>query len=209
VTPFAAIVGGGGAGFLGAALAHVLTTAADRLGSEAWLRGPYGPQFFNVALYTGAFYAAIGAAAGKPGRGRAWGALLGFLGPFLGIALTMAVLSHYAGWGMPRGTHAGTPQWEWAVILIYTLSIWGTIAALGALAGRAARWRGAVAAVLGSLAGYGVLAALLRLFPAYGRSPWNPLSFIPSPVNLTDGLLSGAGLCLALALDELWKRRTS
>ena len=30
MTPFAAIVGGGGAGFFGAALAHVLSTAADR-----------------------------------------------------------------------------------------------------------------------------------------------------------------------------------
>ncbi len=205
MTPFAAIVGGGGAGVLGAALAHILTTLADRLGSEAWLRGPYGPQFFNVALYTGVFYAAIGAAAGR----RASTALLGLLGPFLGMILPLAALTRYPGWGMPQGARGTTPQWEIAVVLVYSAAIWATIAGLGVLAGRTTRPRGAAAAVLGSLAAYAVLAGLLKLFPDYGRSPWNPLSLIPSPVNLLDGLLSGAGLCLALTLDELWKRRTS
>lgn len=196
MTPFASVVSGGLAGLFGAALAHVLTTLADRLGAEAWLRGPYGPQFFPIALYTAVFYAAIGAAAGR----RAAAALAGLLGPLLGIAATLALLTRYSGWGMPRGL-PGTPQWQLAVTVIYGISIWGTIAVLGVVSARKARWRGALAAVGGSLCAYGALALILVLFPAYGKSPWNPVSLIPSPVNLLDGLLSGIGLCLALSLD--------
>lgn len=197
MTPFSAVVSGGLAGVLGAALAHILTTLADRLGAEAWLRGPYGPQFFPIALYTAVFYAAIGAAA----RRRASTALAGFLGPMLGIAGSLAALTRYSGWGMPRGL-PGTPQWQLAVTVIYGIAIWGTIAILGALAARRARWRGALASVAGSLCAYGALALILTLVPSYGKNPWNPVSFIPSPVNLLDGLLSGIGLCLALSLDE-------
>lgn len=204
MTPFAAIVTGGLAGSLGAALAHVLTTLADRFGAEGWLRGPYGPQFFPIALYTSLFYAAIGAAAGR----RAGTAAAGFLGPLLGIAGLLAGLTRYSGWGMPRGL-GGTPQWQLAVTVIYSVAIWGTIAALGMLAGRTARWRGALAAVVGSLCAYGALTLILAAVPSYAKNPWNPVSFIPSPVNLLDGLLSGVGLCLALSLDERIDRRTS
>lgn len=204
VTPFSAVVGGALSGLLGAALAHVLTTLADRAGAEGWLRGPYGPQFMPIALYTAVFYAAIGAAAGR----RAGTALLGLLGPLIGVAGAMAILTRYPGWGMPRGL-PGTFQWDNAVKIVYVASIWGTIAALGAAAGRTARWRGALAAVAGTLAAYGLLAFLLWAAPAYGKSPWNPVSLIPSPVNLLDGLLSGAGLCLFLSLDERLDRRPS
>ncbi|MBI4060533.1 MAG: hypothetical protein HY403_03800 [Elusimicrobia bacterium] len=201
MSPFAAIVGGGAAGFFGSALAHVLSVCADRAGAEDFLRGPYGPQFFLIALYTAVFYAAIGAAAGR----RAATALAGFFGPLLGIALTMAALTRRSGWGMPRGL-GGTPQWQLAVVLVYTAAVWGTIAALGALSSGTTRVRGAFAAVLGSLAGYGSLVMLLRAAPSYAAVRWNPVSFLPSPVNLMDGLLSGAGLCLALSLDaKLWR----
>lgn len=202
--PFSAVVGGGLAGFFGAALAHVLTTLADRAGSEAWLRGPFGPQFFNVALYTGVFYAAIGAAAGR----RARTAALGFSGTFFGILFPMFVLTRYGGWGMPRSSVAVTPQWRLAVVVVYILSIWGTIAAVGAEAGATTRRRGALAAVLGSLGGYAVLALLLKLFSSWAASPWTATSLIPPPVNLLDGLLSGAGLCLGLSLDRRFSRRT-
>lgn len=196
MTPFAAVVTGGLAGFFGAALAHVVTTLADRLGAEGWLRGLYGPQFFPIALYTAVFYAAIGAAAGR----RAGTALAGLLGPLLGIAGVLTALTRYSGWGMPRGL-PGTPQWQLAVTLVYGVAIWGTIALLGILAGRTTRWRGALAAVAGSLVSYGALSLILAAVPSYGKNPWNPVSFIPSPVNLLDGLLSGIGLCLALSLD--------
>ena len=197
MTPFAAVVAGGLAGSLGAALAHVLTTLADRFGAEGWLRGPYGPQFFPIALYTAVFYAAIGAAAGR----KAGTALAGLLGPLLGVAGVLAALTRYSGWGMPRGL-PGTPQWQLAVTVVYGVAIWGTIAVLGIMAGRTARWRGALTAVVGSLCAYGALTLILAAAPSYGKSPWNPVSFIPSPVNLLDGLLSGVGLCLALSLDE-------
>ncbi|MEK7384722.1 MAG: hypothetical protein AAB262_15765 [Elusimicrobiota bacterium] len=203
MTPFAAVVTGGLAGLLGAALAHMLTTLADRLGAEDWLRGPYGPQFFPIALYTAVFYAAIGAAAGR----RAATTLAGFLGPMLAVAGLLAGLTRYSGWGMPRGL-PGTPQWQLAVTAVYGVAIWGTISLLGILAGRTARWRGALAAVVGSLCAYGALTLILAAVPSYGKSPWNPVSLIPSPVNLLDGLLSGVGLCLALSLDERLDRRT-
>jgi len=204
MTPFAAIVGGGGAGFAGAGLAHVLSTAADRAGAADLLRGPYGPPFFLIALYTSVFYAAIGAAAGR----RAATAAAGFLGPLLGIAVVLAALTRYAGWGSPRGL-GGTPQWQLAVTMIYIAAIWGTIALLGALSAATSWWRGALAAVLGSLAGYGVLSFLLWAVPSYAKVRWSPVSFLPSPVNLMDGLLSGAGLCLALSLDAKLRRKTA
>lgn len=201
MTPFAAIVGGGAAGFLGAAFAHVLTNLADRAGGEAWLRGPYGPQFFPIAFYTAVFYAAIGLASGR----RAAAVLTGFLGPLLGIALTMAVLTRYGGWGMPAG-QPSTPQWQLAVLVVYTAAVWGTISALGALE---SGWRGALAAVLGSLAAYGAMTLLLKAAPSYAAGRWDPRSYLPSPINLMDGLLSGIGLCLALSLDSKFRRKTA
>ena len=201
MSPFAAVVGGGVAGFFGAALAHVCSTVADRAGAEGLLRGPYGPQFFLIALYTAVFYAAIGAAAGR----RATTALAGLLGPLLGIGLVMTALTRYSGWGMPRGL-GGTPQWQLAVGVVYTAAIWLTIAAIGAMSAATSWWRGAVAAVLGSLSAYGVLSFLLWAVPSYAKVRWSPISFLPSPVNLMDGLLSGAGLCLALSLDAKFRR---
>ena len=202
MTPFEAVVGGGVAGFFGAVLAHVLSTAADRAGAEGLLRGPYGPQFFLIALYTAVFYAAIGAAAGR----RAATALAGLLGPLLGIAVVMAVLTRYSGWGMPRGL-PGTAQWQLAVGVVYTAAIWLTISVLGAMSAATSWWRGALAAVLGSLSAYGVLTFLLWAVPSYAKVRWSPVSFLPSPVNLMDGLLSGAGLCLALSLDAQFRRK--
>ena len=195
-------MGGGAAGFFAAVLAHVLSTAVDRAGGESFLRGPYGPQFFLITLYTSVFYASIGAASGR----RAATALAGFLGPLIGIGAVMAILTRYSGWGMPRGL-PGTPQWQLAVGVVYTFAIWSTIAVLGALSAETRPWRGALAAVLGSLAAYGVLSALLWAMPSYAHGKWNPFSFIPSPVNLMDGLLSGAGLCLALSLDAQFRRK--
>lgn len=204
MTPFAAIVGGGGAGLFGAALAHVLSTFVNKAGGEDLLRGPYGPPFFMLAVYTAVFYGAIGAAAGR----RAATALLGFLGPLLGIGLVMTVLTRYPGWGSPRGL-GGTPQWQLAVAVLYIAAIWGTIAALGALSAATTWWRGALAAVLGSLSGYGLLSFLLWAVPSYAAVRRLQISYLPSPINLMDGLLSGAGLCLALSLDAKLRRNTA
>lgn len=202
MTPFAAIVGGGAAGFFGAALAHVLSTFVNTAGGENLLRGPYGPPFFVLSVYTAVFYGAIGAAAGR----RPATAAAGFLGPLLGICLAMAALTRYGGWGMPRGL-GGTPQWQLAVAVIYIAAIWGTIALLGALSAATSWWRGALAAVLGSATAYGVLSFLLWAVPSYANVRRLQISYLPSPVNLMDGLLSGAGLCLALALDEKFRRK--
>jgi hypothetical protein len=204
VTPLAAAGVGSLAGFFGAALAHVLTTLADRAGCGGWLHGPFGPSFFNVALYTGVFYAGIGAAALR----RPAGAGLAFAGTFFGIIVPMFVLTRYGGWGMPIG-EAPTPQWQRVFVIVYVLSVWGTIAALGASAVQGRPWRGVWFAVLGSFGGYAVLTALLKILPRLSAAPWNPASFIPVPVNLLDGLLSGASLCLALSLERRFSRRTS
>jgi hypothetical protein len=196
VTPLAAAGLGGAAGLFGAALAHALTTLADRAGCAGWLHGPFGPRFFLVALYTGVFYAVIGGAA----RRKSADAALGFGGTFLGIAVPLFVLTRYGGWGMAEGS-LPTTMWQKAFVAVYVLSVWGTIAALGAAAGGAGRLRGVAAAMGGSLAAYVLLSAALRLFPKLTSAPWSPASFFASPVNLLDGLLSGAGLCLALTLD--------
>lgn len=202
MTPYQAIVGGGGAGFIGAALAHVLTNLADRAGAEDFLRGHYGPQFFPIALYTAIFYAAIGAAAGR----RAETALAGLLGPLLGIGAVMTALTRYSGWGMPRGL-PGTPQWQVAVGAVYTISIWATIGLIGAMSAKTSWWRGALVAVAGSLAAYGVFSLLLWAVPAIASGRWDPKALIPSPVNMLDGLLSGACLCLALSFDANVRRK--
>ncbi|MFI5351153.1 MAG: hypothetical protein ACHQ2Z_16535 [Elusimicrobiota bacterium] len=184
------------AGLFGAALAHLLSIYLSRHGAAEWLRGPFGPPFFTVALYTGVFYGAIGAAAG-----RRTGAATGFLGGFLGLLVPLYVLTRYGGWS-PQ-------QWHYIMMGAYVVVIWGTIAGVGAAAARENPRRGAAAAVLGSLAGYAVLSGCAALFHGFSGAPSNPESFLPPRVNLIDGLLSGAGLCLALSLDRRRSRRTS
>ncbi|MDE2489395.1 MAG: hypothetical protein KGM24_01015 [Elusimicrobia bacterium] len=195
MTPYSAVVAGGLAGLAGAALAHVLTAFVLRAGGGAWLSGPFGPPFLALALNLGFLYGAIGAGA-APAR-RAPAAALGFLGPFLGLSLPLFVISRMS-----------LPSRVEAVGAVYVLALWGTIAALGVLAARTRGWRGALAAVLGSLAAYLFLTLVLMALPGYDATRWSPLGWLPSPVNLLDGLLSGAGLCLALSLDELLLRKT-
>lgn len=195
--PFGAAVAGGAAGFFGAGMAHVLTALFDRAGAEKWLKGPYGPAFFNIALYTGVFYAAIGAGATRRTRE----ALIGFFGPFLTIVVPMTVLTRVARFGLfPEG--APSIEWQATVTAVYMLAIWGSIVAIGASAARRWRWLGAAAAVVASLLGYGVLQFILNVVPSYAKNPWNPAGLVPSPVNLLDGILSGAFLALAVALVE-------
>jgi hypothetical protein len=196
MTPLRAAGVGGLAGFAGAALAHVFSLYVSRHASAEWLHGPFGPPFFAAALYTGIFYSAIGAAAGRGAS-----AAVGFLGGFLGLLVPLYVLTRYGGW-TPR-------QWQGVMISAYILVIWGTIAGIGASAARGKTWRGVAAAVLGSLAGYAVLRASLAIFHGLTPSPSAPASMLPPFVNLLDGLLSGAGLCLALSLDGRLSRRTS
>lgn len=196
VGPLGAAVTGGAAGFFGAGLAHVLTALLDRAGAETWLKGPYGPPFFNIAVYTGVFYGAIGAGASRRPRE----ALIGLLGPFLTIVVPMTVLTRVARLGLfPEG--APSIEWRATVTVVYLLAIWGSIAAIGASACRR-RALGAVAAVVASLLGYGLLQFFLNVAPSYAQTPWNPAGLVPSPVNLMDGILSGAALALAVALVQ-------
>jgi hypothetical protein len=195
VTPLTSAGRGGLAGFAGAALAHALTVLLARHGAGEWLHGPFGPPFFSAALYTGVFYGAIGAAAGRRS------AAAGFLGGLLGMLLPLYVLTRYGGW---------TPaQWSHVMLGAYVLVIWGTIAGIGAAAARAKPWRAAAAAMLGSLAGYALLAGALAVFSGLARSSAASERLRPPLVDLLDGLLSGAGLCLALSLEGRLSRRTS
>jgi hypothetical protein len=199
-------MGGGAAGLGGAAAAHVLTALCDRAGSETWLKGPYGPQFFNITLYTAVFYASIGGAAAR----RAAGALAGALPPLLGIGLAMAVLTRLVPlqFTLAVGTQS-VPAWYFVVMALYSVGIWGAVAAVGAVAARTRPWRGALAATAATALAYGLLSAFVRLAPSYAKTPWNPTGLIPSPVNLLDGVLSGSLLCLALVLDENFRRKTA
>ena len=196
MTPLRAAGVGGLAGFAGAALAHIFSLYVSRHASAEWLHGPFGPPFFAAALYTGIFYAAVGA-----GTGRRAAAATGFLGGFLGLLVPLYVLTRYGGW-TPR-------QWQGVMVSAYILVIWGTISGIGAFAARGKTWRGVAAAVLGSLAGYAVLRACLAVFHGLVPASSAPVGLLPPLVNLLDGLLSGAGLCLALSLDGRLSRRTS
>lgn len=189
MTLFSLLLGGGAGGLGGAAAAHILVTLGERFGhSELWLKGAHGPPFFSVSLYMGVLFAGI-----------AWGlsrrlrdALCGFLAPFLGIAFPMAALTHFARWGAD-----GTPTkaWYYAVLIVFTVSTWGTISLLGALSARGRRrWRGGLGAIGGAFASYIAVSTLLRIAPGLDQWFWYPRGFLPQATALLDGLMSGAGM---------------
>ncbi|MBI5241491.1 MAG: hypothetical protein HY926_13545 [Elusimicrobia bacterium] len=186
---FQGLLRGAAGGFSGALLGHLVVTACLHAGGQDWLKGPYGPHFFDISLYLGLLYGAIGLAlALKPAP-----ALTGLLGAFLGISLPMAVLTRVANWGMETGAPP-TLAWYWAVIVCHSLGTWGTTLALGALLFPARRWLGALGAALGSLAGYGTLQLFLAVVPSYAQGRWDPRSYLPSPLDLLTGILIGAGI---------------
>jgi hypothetical protein len=197
-------------GFVGAILGHVFVTWCLHMGGEFWLKGPYGPgQFFGISAYLGILYGCIGLAltwSAVPG-------LLGLLGNFIGIAFPMFVLTHHP---LPMRVFMGLlahfpaftarlmmsmggidlvgMAWTLAVIAIYIVANWGTTLALGAILCPKRRWFGASAAVLGSFAGYLILKVFLAVVPSYAQGHWDPMSFMPSPMDLLTGLLIGAGI---------------
>jgi hypothetical protein len=191
---FAATTRGLAGGFAGALLGHIVVTACLRAGGENWLRGPYGPHFFDISLYLSFLYGGIAASICSCRSS----ILTGFLGPWLGIALPMVFLTHFARWGMEAGAQP-TLAWYWAVLACHTAATWGTTLALGAVLVPGRRLRAALAAALGSFLGYLILAAFIRLVPSYAQGKWDPASFIPSPLDLLTGLLIGAGIACGIA----------
>jgi hypothetical protein len=168
---------------MGAAGAHVFVTWANRAAkADQWLKGPYGPPFFNVALFYMLLYGAIGAALSRGPRGAAIGAA----GPFLMFALPMALLT--------RAVEQSSQTWMWAVTTLFVLSIWSTIFALGFWIGP--RVRGALGAVGGALGAYAVIMMILAVAPELKRG--NPLSSVPPPNILLDGLLTGCGMAAGI-----------
>ena len=186
---------GGLAGAAGAALAHVLSILLSRHGFAELFHGPFGPPFFISALHTGVFYGALGATIGRRAA-----ATVGFFGGFLGLFAPLYVLSRYAG--------LTARQWYFAENISYILALWGTIAGIGAASSATKPWRGAAAAALGSLAGYAAFAGVLAVFHGIARDAADP-NLRPPLISLLNGLFSGAGLCLALSLDEQLERRPS
>lgn len=178
------LIGGGLGGALAAAAANIITTLIDRgAGSEGWLKGPYGPPFFNVALFMGLLYAGIAWALTR----RRAETTVGGLGPFLGILVPMLVLTR-AAQGLP---------WVPIVIAIFVAAVWGTIFALGWLMSDR-RWLGGVAAVAGAFIGYLLLQGLAKIFPML--SAWHPHGYLPTPAVMLDGALTGAGIGLGVSL---------
>lgn len=184
-------------GWAGAILGHLLVTLCLRSGGELWLKGPYGPHFFGIALYLGALYGSIAFSL----SGKRMPALAGGLGAFLGIALPMAILTRVAHWGMATDS-APTFAWIWAVLIIHTVATWGVTLALGAILCPARPLRGALLAAAGALAGYLTLSTLLWLVPSYAQGRWVPTSFMPSPVDMLTGLLIGAGMGAGIYLGS-------
>ena len=204
-------------GFCGALLGHVAVTLILRLGAEFWLVGPHGPpmQFFGIAIYLGLLYGSLGWALSR----RPLAFLVGFLGIAVTIALPMAILTH---WPQPlyvflralahfpgfavmlmRRLHVLNPialAWTIAVLAIYLTATWGTTLALGALLCPGRRLRGAILAVLGSWGGTLILKAFTHFIPSSLQGRWNPMSFIPAPLDLLTGLLIGAGMGAGIGL---------
>ncbi len=179
---FAAVITGGVGGLLAAGAAQLLTVFADRTGgSENWLKGPHGPPFFNVCLFMGIMYGGIAWALSR----RRNETLIGSLGPLLGIALPLIALERWR--ELP---------WEYVVITVFILAVWGTIVALGWRLGHG--WRGAIGAVLGSFTGYLILQLIQYLSPAIAG--WRLYGYLPPPIVLIDGLLTGAGIAVGIHL---------
>ncbi|MDD5657848.1 MAG: hypothetical protein PHF00_11420 [Elusimicrobia bacterium] len=218
---FHALALGLAGGAAGAVLGHVLVILCLRAGGELWLKGPYGPgQFFGISCYLGVLYGAVALALSR----RPVPCLLGFFGNFLGIALPMALLTHLPqpmnafmgllarapglAYRLMLWTRVPDPvgmAWTVAVVAVYLAANWGTTLALGAVLCPGRRWRGAAGAAAGSVAAYILLSAALALIPAQAQGRWNPGGFIPAPVDLLTGLLTGAGLGAGLYLLA-WKR---
>lgn len=199
--PFPGVLGGAAGGLAGAFLAQTLTALCNRHeGAEDWLKGPYGPPFFNIALFMGVFYGciALGLAMAAAKR-RSLPVGLGLTGPFLGIALPLFVLTRTATWGaLPDAPP--TSAWVYAVTIIYTVAVWSTVFALGWTLSDGSPWKGGVGSVLGAALGYGALVLVVRLSSGIGSGVYSPLGFLPQPTVLLDGILGGAGMGLGISL---------
>ena len=190
------LLGGGAGGLGGAAAAHLLVTLANRFGgAQTWLKGPFGPPFFDVAFYMGVL--CLGIALGLSRKPKP--AALAFLGPFLGMALPLAVLTRTARWGMDPGAPP-TFAWVYAVRVIYTFGTWGTLLGLGAMLASGRRALSALAGAAGALLGFAVLEGLFRILPDQAAFYWSPDRLVAPPVELLDGLLTGAGLGVGIWL---------
>ncbi len=189
-------------GFLATLAAQLLTALADRFGgSTAWLKGPYGPPFFNISLFMGVVYGGIAWSLSR----RRQHALLGALGPFLGIVLPMAVMTRVFPWS--GSLEAPDPRWVNAVVAVYALAVWGTVAALGWRLGGG--WRGAALSASFSFASYLLLSLLLRLAPNLAAWPWRAGSLLPQPNALLDGLLTGGGIGASVVVARRWHEKRS
>jgi hypothetical protein len=204
VTALAALAGGGAGGFGGAIAAQFIVAAANRIGNaDLWLKGPFGPPFFNVSLFVGVLYLCI--ALGLSRNRKAL--LVGFFGPFLGIVLPLVILSRWT-WGarflsQPLGWFAragmgAVPGWYYFVFALYAASVWGTIFALGWNLGADKRWRAGCGIVAGAFASFVLSQILLRLAPALAQWGGGPQSFFPPAPVLIDGLFTGAGMGFGL-----------
>lgn len=201
MTPFRGILGGGAGGLAGAFGAQIAAAMLNRrFDADNWLKGPYGPPFFNIALFMGLFYASIAGGlslASVPRRPTAMG--WGLAGPFLGIVLPMAVLTRAASWGHSPDSPA-TQAWVYAVTLIYTAAVWGTIFILGWRLSNGSPLKAGLGSVAGALIGYFVLVIITQLVSELSSGIYSPQGFLPQPTVLLDGLLGGAGMGLGIAL---------
>jgi hypothetical protein len=77
------------AGVTASIVAQLLIVLSNQYGGGHFLRGPYGPPFFNIALHTSAFYAVI--ALGTTRNIKL--ALMSFILPFFLIVLPLLILT--------------------------------------------------------------------------------------------------------------------
>ncbi len=193
------ILGGALGAFLGTLLAHALVMAAQRTSPEAglWLKGPYGPPFFNLWLASSVFYAGIGAGLFR-GKERLQGAGIGFGVPMFGILLPMILATRLFSWG--EGSSEPTMAWMYLILAVYTGSCASAVWLLGLLCragGRRFDWRTAFAGLVGMGAAYGVGRLMNGLFPPYASID-SAMLLPPASVTL-DGIFTGTLIGAAIA----------
>ena len=189
-----AAAGGGAGALLGHSSVMLLSSAVP--GAGLWLKGPHGPPFFDLALYTAVGYGLLGAGLCQEDR-RVKGAAAGFLLPLSAILLPMAAATRLFHWGEDPFAEP-TLAWFYLTSAVYLVAAAGALLTLGRLEGR--RWKAGGGALLGALGGYLMGLGVMRLFPSLQSSA--PAGLLPPGGLFLDGLLSGGSVGLGVALTR-------
>ena len=163
--------------------------------SDIWLKGAHGPPFFDLALATTVFFAALGACAGGgPARRRLARGAAGAGAAFAALTLPMALATRTFAWGET----STEPSWAWVYLV---LACYGAANAAGAWAIGWVDDRGSWRSGARTLAAAGAAWAVDRLVQwllAGAINPIVPSGVLPPPAAVLSGAIWGAAIGAAL-----------